>query len=101
MTGGMPPSREQPRGSPQQAVWTNPNRLWMMPLVVAFACELRRGEEILSTGRLTIEQELAPGDELTIAGIPALVDEIGWVDGESRLLLKSALAPTGTARGLM
>ena len=56
----------------------------MIPIVgVAYAYELRRGEEILSTGRLTIEQELAPGDELTIAGMPALVDEMGWVDGES------------------
>jgi hypothetical protein len=72
----------------------------MMPLVgVAFAYELRRGEEILSTGRLTIEQELAPGDELTIAGMPTLVDEIGWVDGESRLLLKPAPILNGAATG--
>jgi hypothetical protein len=79
------------RGGVPNRLWTNLNWLWMIPPVgVAYAYELRRGEEILSTGRLTIEQELAPGDELTIAGMPALADKMGWVNGESRLLLKSA-----------
>jgi hypothetical protein len=42
----------------------------------AYAYELRRGDEILSTGRLTAEQELAPGDELTVAGV-AQVEALG------------------------
>jgi hypothetical protein len=67
----------------------------MMALVgPAYAYELRRGEEILSTGRLTSEEELAPGDEVTIAGILAQVEELSWVNGEVRLLLQPVLGLT-------
>jgi hypothetical protein len=48
-------------------VWTNAECLWMIRLMgVAYAYELRRGEEVLSTGRLTTEGELRPGDELAL-----------------------------------
>jgi hypothetical protein len=57
---------------------------------VAYAYELRRGEEILSTGRLTTEGELGPGDELALAGILARVEELGWSNGEARLILSPA-----------
>jgi hypothetical protein len=60
----------------------------------AYAYELRRGEEILSTGRLPAEHELAPGDEVTVAGILAQVEELSWVNGESRLILQPALGLT-------
>lgn len=60
----------------------------------AYAYELRRGEEILSTGRLTAEHEVAPGDEVTVAGIVAQVKELSWVNGESRLMLEPALGLT-------
>jgi hypothetical protein len=60
---------------------------------VAYAYELRRGGEILSTGRLTMDDELAPGDEVTVAGVVALVNELAWVGGESRLLLEPLHAP--------
>jgi hypothetical protein len=46
---------------------------------VAYAYELRRGEEVLSTGRLTTESELGPEDELALEGILSRVDELGWV----------------------
>jgi hypothetical protein len=76
-------------------LWTKRHRLWMMALVgPAYAYELRRGEEILSTGRLTSEEELAPGDEVTIAGILAQVEELSWVNGEVRLLLQPVLGLT-------
>jgi hypothetical protein len=66
--------------------------MWMIRLVgAAYTYELRRGEEIVSTGRLTSEEELGPGDEVTITGILARVQELGWVDGEVRLLLQPAL----------
>jgi hypothetical protein len=58
----------------------------------AYAYELRRGEEILSTGRLTAEHEVAPGDEIILAGIVARVDELGWADGEPRLTLEPVQA---------
>ena len=63
---------------------------------VAYAYELRRGEEILSTGRLTAEHELVPGDEMTVAGILARVEELGWVNGESRLMLQPVVGLTAS-----
>jgi hypothetical protein len=75
-------------------LWTKLHRLWMMPLVgAAYAYELRQGNQVLSTGRLTMDDELAPGDEVTVAGIVALVNELAWVGGESRLLLEPVHAP--------
>jgi hypothetical protein len=69
--------------------------LWMMVVVgAAYAYELRRGDQVLSTGRLTMDDELAPGDEVTVAGIVALVNELAWVGGESRLLLEPVHAPS-------
>jgi hypothetical protein len=65
----------------------------MMALVgAAYAYELRQGDRILSTGRLTMDYELVPGDEVTVAGIVASVNELGWVGGESRLLLEPVCA---------
>lgn len=76
-------------------LWTNLHGLWMMVVVgAAYAYELRRGDQVLSTGRLTMDEELAPGDEVTVAGIVALVNELGWVGGESRLLLEPVHAPS-------
>jgi sorbitol-specific phosphotransferase system component IIA len=57
-------------------------------LAQAYAYELRRGGVILSTGLLTAEQELAPGDEITLAGVVARVEEVGWANGEPRLMLQ-------------
>jgi hypothetical protein len=56
----------------------------------AYAYELRRGGEILATGRLTAEHALAPGDEVTVAGIVAQVKDLSWVNGEARLMLQPA-----------
>jgi hypothetical protein len=75
-------------------LWTNLHGLWMMAVVgAAYAYELRQGDQVLSTGRLTMDDELVPGDEVTVAGIVALVNEMAWVDGESRLLLEPVGAP--------
>lgn len=57
----------------------------------AYAYELRRGEEIFSTGRLTAERELSPGDEVTVAGLVAHVEELSWGNGEPRLILRATL----------
>jgi hypothetical protein len=62
----------------------------------AYAYELRRGDEILSTGRLTVEQEPAPGDEVTVAGIVAHVEALSWVNGEPRLMLEPAFGLTAS-----
>jgi hypothetical protein len=66
------------------------SRLWMIARVVAhaYAYELRRGEEILSTGWLMAEEELAPGDEITLSGVLARVNELGWANGHTRLMLQ-------------
>jgi hypothetical protein len=43
---------------------------------------------------LTAEQEPAPGDEITLAGFVARVEELGWVNGEPRLMLQPVHATT-------
>jgi hypothetical protein len=62
----------------------------------AYAYELRRGEEIVSTGRLMAERELAPGDEVSVAGVVAQVEEVSWVNGESRLILQPVFGLTAS-----
>jgi hypothetical protein len=57
---------------------------------VPYAYELRSGKEILATGRLLADEELARGDELTLAGIVARVEELAWANGEPRLMLVPA-----------
>jgi hypothetical protein len=66
----------------------------MVVVGAAYAYELRQGDQVLSTGRLTLDDALAPGDEVTVAGIVALVNELAWVGGESRLLLEPVYAPS-------
>jgi hypothetical protein len=60
----------------------------------AYAYELRCGEEIFSTGRLTVERELSPGDEVTVAGVVAQVEELSWSNGEPRVILRAAVRST-------
>ena len=55
-----------------------------------YAYELRRGEEIVATGRLLLEGDVSLGDELTLAGFRARVEELAWAAGESRLVLSTS-----------
>jgi len=41
-----------------------------------YTYELRRGEEIVATGRLLLEDDVSLGDELTLAGFRARVEEL-------------------------
>ena len=76
-------------------LWTNLRRLWMMVVVgAAYAYELRQADRVVSTGRLTMEDQLELGDELTVAGVVASVTELRWVGGESRLLLEPVPTPS-------
>lgn len=76
-------------------LWTNLRRVWMMLAVgAAYAYELRQSGQVVSTGRLTMEDQLALGDELTVAGILASVTELRCVGGESRLLLEPVPSPS-------
>lgn len=67
-------------------------------VAVAYAYELRRGGDIVSTGRLTVEEELGPGDELTLACGVAHVEELSWLNGEPRLVLRESVTLAGTSR---
>jgi hypothetical protein len=49
--------------------------------------ELRRGEELASTGHLMREQALEVGDRLVIGGLPGIVRTIEPVLGERELRL--------------
>jgi hypothetical protein len=51
------------------------------------AYEVRRGEEIVATGRLLLDDEVSLGDELMLAGFRARVEDLTWASGESRLVL--------------
>jgi hypothetical protein len=76
-------------------LWTNLHGLWMMLAVgAAYAYELRQSGQVVSTGRLTMEDQLELGDELTVAGVVASVTELRWVGGESRLLLEPVPSPS-------
>lgn len=87
--------RSEPREDILNRLWTNLRRLWMMLAVgAAYAYELRQCGQVVSTGRLTMEDQLALGDELTVAGILASVTELRWVGGESRLLLEPVPSPS-------
>jgi hypothetical protein len=89
-TIGAPSIGGAGRDWPSTGLWTSATPVWMIARAVAqaYAYELRRGEEILSTGWLTAEEELAPGDEITLSGVLARVDELGWANGQPRLMLQ-------------
>jgi hypothetical protein len=59
-------------------------------MATEYTYELRRGREILSTGRLTVDDELAVGDIVHVAGVTARVQEIVWNGTEQsfRLILE-------------
>ena len=58
--------------------------------------ELRRGEEVVSTGHLTREQTLEVGDRLLIGGLPGIVRRIEPLLGERELRLVVQLRRDGT-----
>jgi len=53
----------------------------------AYRYELRRGEEVVSTGHLPREQALEVGDRLVIGGLPGIVRTIELALGERELRL--------------
>jgi len=52
--------------------------------------EVRRGEEIVSTRRLLLDDQASVGVELLLAGFRARVEEFAWGSGESRLVLSAS-----------
>jgi hypothetical protein len=65
--------------------------------VGTYAYELRRGDEILSTGRLTFDHRVSPGDKVTVAGVVAELQELSWTDREPRLILEATRAIAGSS----
>lgn len=63
--------------------------------VFLYRYELRRGEEVVSTGRMTREQALEVGERLVIGGLPGIVRTIEPVLGERELRLVVQLLPDG------
>jgi hypothetical protein len=51
---------------------------------------VRCGDEIVATGRLLVDDDVRLGDELTLAGFRARVEEFAWTAGESRLVVSAA-----------
>jgi hypothetical protein len=59
---------------------------------VDYRYELRRGEELVATGRLTREEPLAAGQTIEVAGHPGTVRSVEPVLGERELRLVVRLA---------
>jgi hypothetical protein len=53
----------------------------------AYRYELRRGDEVIATGRMTREPALEVGERITISGRPGVVRSIEPVLGERELHL--------------
>jgi hypothetical protein len=59
------------------------------PVAAEYSYELRRGDRVVATGRLLLEDEPEVGASLNIAGTAADVREVRWdgSDGRRRLIL--------------
>jgi hypothetical protein len=55
--------------------------------VFAYRYELRRGEEVISTGHLTQEQALEVGERIVIGGVVGIVRAVEAVFGEREFRL--------------
>ena len=63
---------------------------------VTYRYELRRGDEVVATGHLTLEYALAVGEEITIATKAGIVRSIEPRLGETELHLVVQLDPPRT-----
>jgi hypothetical protein len=61
----------------------------------AYRYELRRGEEVVSTGHLTREQPLEVGERLVIGGLPGIVRTVEPLLSERELRLVVQLLSDG------
>ena len=59
---------------------------------VSYVYELRRGEEVVATGRLTREAPVESGDRIEIAGQAGIVRTVEPVLGQTELRLVLQLA---------
>jgi hypothetical protein len=55
--------------------------------------ELRRGEEIIATGHLTLDQAAEAGERITIAGKPGIIRSITPATGQNQQRLVVQLLP--------
>ena len=62
--------------------------------VSAYDYELKRGDEIIATGRLVQERPLVPGETITINGETGIIDSTvpGYGQSPQRLIIKLANA---------
>jgi hypothetical protein len=65
--------------------------------VFAYRYELRRGEEVVSTGHLTKEQALEVGERIEIGGVLGIVRAVEPVLGEREFRLVVQLRRDGAA----
>jgi hypothetical protein len=73
-------------------------RIVRVPMpVFAYRYELRRGEEVVSTGHLTREQALEVGERLEIAGVLGIVRAVEPMLGEQEFRLVVQLSREGVA----
>ena len=56
----------------------------------AYEYELRRGDAVIATGRIQLEEAPSPGDELALGSKRALVEDVLPLRGGKRLILQQA-----------
>ena len=61
-------------------------------MAISYLYELRRGEAVVATGRLTREPPFEPGDRIEIAGQAGIVRTVEPVLGQTELRLVVQLA---------
>lgn len=61
--------------------------LFLAAVVVVYRYELRGGDTVVATGRLTRERPLAAGDRTEVGGLPGIVRSVEPILGETELRL--------------
>jgi hypothetical protein len=61
-----------------------------VPVAVDYEYELRRDGAVIATGRIQLEEQPSPGDELALGSKRALVEDVLPLRGGTRLILEQS-----------
>lgn len=61
-----------------------------MPAAGDYEYELRRDGSVIATGRIQLDEQPSPGDELALGSTRALVEDVLPLRGRKRLILQQA-----------
>jgi hypothetical protein len=61
-----------------------------VPAAADYEYELRRDGAVVATGRIQLEEQPSPGDELALGSTKTLVEDVLPLRGSKRLILQQA-----------